>query len=185
MPLLPHKRPVRAELENQPQTERTLRMSDRQLGDDWWLASDGKWYPPQSHPDAPAPPPPPGAMGAPVPESFVTAPPWDWKRIIDFTSRTRRSEFWAAFGIAVGISILGGVIDDLVFGSGLGVFYWASIVAWIWLTWGSSVNRFHDMGLSGWMSLLYFIPLVNFGIFIWVGSGPGNAAPNKWGPPIG
>lgn len=22
-------------------------MSDQQLGEDWWLASDGKWYPPQ------------------------------------------------------------------------------------------------------------------------------------------
>jgi len=32
-------------------------MSDRQLGEGWWLASDGKWYPPQSRPGAPAPPP--------------------------------------------------------------------------------------------------------------------------------
>jgi uncharacterized membrane protein YhaH (DUF805 family) len=161
-------------------------MSDRQLGDDWWLASDGKWYPPQSHPDAPAPPPPPsGSMEAPVPEAFVTSPPWDWKRIMNFTSRTRRSEFWAAFGAAVGISILGGIIDGVVFGSGAGIFYIASIAVWIWLTWGSSVNRFHDMGLSGWMSLLYFIPLVNFGIFIWVGSGPGKPGPNRWGPPVG
>lgn len=27
-------------------------MSDRQEGEGWWLASDGKWYPPESHPDA-------------------------------------------------------------------------------------------------------------------------------------
>lgn len=32
-------------------------MSDSQTGPDWWLASDGKWYPPQSRP---LPPPPPG-----------------------------------------------------------------------------------------------------------------------------
>ncbi len=25
-------------------------MSDRQVGEGWWLASDGKWYPPESHP---------------------------------------------------------------------------------------------------------------------------------------
>ena len=32
-------------------------MSGRQEGTGWWLASDGKWYPPESHPSAhPAPP---------------------------------------------------------------------------------------------------------------------------------
>lgn len=32
-------------------------MSDRPLGQDWWLASDGKWYPPQSRTEQPPPPP--------------------------------------------------------------------------------------------------------------------------------
>ena len=27
-------------------------MSDRQEGSGWWLASDGNWYPPESHPSA-------------------------------------------------------------------------------------------------------------------------------------
>lgn len=31
-------------------------MSDHQAGPGWWLASDGRWYPPESRP---APPPPP------------------------------------------------------------------------------------------------------------------------------
>ena len=33
-------------------------MSDRSLGTGWWYASDGKWYPPETHPDyrPPAPP---------------------------------------------------------------------------------------------------------------------------------
>lgn len=35
-------------------------MSDTSQGPGWWLASDGKWYPPQ--PSGP-PPPPPGAGG--------------------------------------------------------------------------------------------------------------------------
>ena len=33
-------------------------MSDTAQGPGWWLASDGKWYPPEQHP---APPPPPQA----------------------------------------------------------------------------------------------------------------------------
>ena len=36
-------------------------MSDRPQGEGWWLASDGKWYPPESRPAPPAPPAPPWA----------------------------------------------------------------------------------------------------------------------------
>jgi hypothetical protein len=44
-------------------------VSDFQQGPDWWLASDGKWYPPQSRP-APLPPPTP----TPAPTSVPPAP---------------------------------------------------------------------------------------------------------------
>ena len=36
-------------------------MSEVRQGPGWWLASDGKWYPPESRP---APPPPPQDAGA-------------------------------------------------------------------------------------------------------------------------
>lgn len=37
-------------------------MSETPAGPGWWQASDGRWYPPESHPSArPAPPPPPPA----------------------------------------------------------------------------------------------------------------------------
>jgi hypothetical protein len=40
-------------------------MSDTAQNSDWWLASDGKWYPPSSQPGSPLPPPPslPNAKG--------------------------------------------------------------------------------------------------------------------------
>jgi len=41
------------------QSEGRLAMSDTQAGPGWWLASDGKWYPPEQHASATAPPPPP------------------------------------------------------------------------------------------------------------------------------
>ncbi|MFN3217048.1 MAG: hypothetical protein ACE367_11180 [Acidimicrobiales bacterium] len=50
-------------------------MSDTQQSGDWWQASDGKWYPPQSHPDQwPAPPTdaPPPPM-APQPTAAAAA----------------------------------------------------------------------------------------------------------------
>lgn len=50
-------------------------MSDTQQGSDWWLASDGKWYPPERHPDYVAPQslpePPPGHTGRSTPPTYV------------------------------------------------------------------------------------------------------------------
>lgn len=40
-------------------------MSDTQQGSDWWMASDGKWYPPTQQPGPAQPPPPAGGLHAP------------------------------------------------------------------------------------------------------------------------
>lgn len=58
-------------------------MSDASQGPGWWMASDGKWYPPQGQPPAlspgapPAPPvyPPPAAPGYQAPPAYAAAPP--------------------------------------------------------------------------------------------------------------
>jgi hypothetical protein len=45
-------------------------MSDQSQGPGWWMASDGKWYPPETHPDytPPPPPPPPGPSASASPQ---------------------------------------------------------------------------------------------------------------------
>jgi hypothetical protein len=43
-------------------------MSDSSQGPGWWQASDGRWYPPQSHPTQQAAPPP--TYGAPPPAAY-------------------------------------------------------------------------------------------------------------------
>src|SRR5947209_7011995 len=45
-------------------------MSDTQRGPGWWIASDGKWYPPELHPNYRPPPPP-----APTPPPPAPTPP--------------------------------------------------------------------------------------------------------------
>jgi len=47
-------------------------MSDSQRGPGWWIASDGRWYPPELHPNYRPPPPPPPA---PRPPPTVVARP--------------------------------------------------------------------------------------------------------------
>lgn len=71
-------------------------MSDTSQGEGWWLAADGRWYPPESHPGPAAPPPPPaeavGDEGPPAPVAATATtthrdddidvagkPPW-WRR---------------------------------------------------------------------------------------------------------
>jgi Domain of unknown function (DUF4234)/Protein of unknown function (DUF2510) len=52
-------------------------VSDTSQGPGWWIASDGKWYPPEQHPsyEPPAPPPPPSADPAPIGQiPHATAP---------------------------------------------------------------------------------------------------------------
>jgi hypothetical protein len=57
-------------------------MSDASQGPGWWIASDGKWYPPEQHPNYQPPPSPtgPGSVSQPVPppafQSSPTGPPW-------------------------------------------------------------------------------------------------------------
>jgi hypothetical protein len=49
-------------------------MSDTQQGAGWWQASDGKWYPPEQHPDYGAEGATPGSGAAPPSESPTSAP---------------------------------------------------------------------------------------------------------------
>lgn len=55
-------------------------MSDESRGEGWWLASDGKWYPPESKPSALAPPPTPTA-----------SPPEGW---YDDPERPGQRRYW-------------------------------------------------------------------------------------------
>jgi len=50
-------------------------MSETPAGPGWWQASDGRWYPPESHPSAQPPPPPPAAPTMPPPPAAPTAMP--------------------------------------------------------------------------------------------------------------
>lgn len=49
--------PVRASVGCDPEAMTGAGVSDREEGPGWWLASDGKWYPPESHPQVTTPPP--------------------------------------------------------------------------------------------------------------------------------
>lgn len=45
-----------------------------------------------------------------------------------------------------------------------------------------AIRRLNDMNQSGWLSLLFLIPLVNFFVGLWLLFGPGTAGSNRFGP---
>jgi uncharacterized membrane protein YhaH (DUF805 family) len=105
-----------------------------------------------------------------------------WKRYALFEGRASRSEFWwftlgqCVFPFAITVAI-GVIVSPLfwlearilvrivftIFGLTLLLFPFASILPSIAVT----ARRLHDIGQSGWLQLIEFIPIPG-GIVIWV-----------------
>lgn len=96
----------------------------------------------------------------------------------DFEGRTGREAFWMFvlfnFMISVAVSIVGETI-------GLGfisiLYSLAILVPAIAIT----TRRLHDVDKSGWMQLLFLIPLLGLIVMIVILAGKGNSAANKYG----
>jgi hypothetical protein len=91
-------------------------MSDASQGPGWWIASDGKWYPPDLHPDRTQPGPPSDPATGPPPTGEVVAAPDG--PIVPGTSGGR-GRVWlavaavvAVVGIGIGVVAATGGDDD-------------------------------------------------------------------------
>jgi uncharacterized membrane protein YhaH (DUF805 family) len=117
------------------------------------------------------------------------------RQFADFRGRARRTEYWMFtlfnlifFAVAAALDNLTGLTFKITSATGetIPFFY-----GWIYLLYALfviipglavSVRRLHDVGKSGWMILIAFIPIVGA---IWLlvlhctDSQPG---PNNWGP---
>ena len=88
-------------------------MSDSSQGPGWWQASDGRWYPPEQHPQAASTLPPP--TQASVPQAPIPSPP----AITPFGSpggQGKRSwwrRWWViAIGAVIALAIVAGIVGD-------------------------------------------------------------------------
>ena len=115
-------------------------------------------------------------------------------RYTDFQGRSRRSEYWWVFLAGFIIGAVWGLLMTLIgggYGAGLllsGIMFLfglAVLIPGIAL----SVRRFHDLGQTGWLLLVFvllgLIPIVGFlatiGLYIWFAM-PGKVGPNQYGP---
>lgn len=108
------------------------------------------------------------------------------KQYTDFNGRARRKEYWmfVLFNILFSViammldNVLGIAMEGIYYGPLYGIYLLAIILPSL----AVAVRRLHDIGKSGWMILITFIPLIG-GIWLLVllvtDSKPGD---NQYGP---
>lgn len=104
----------------------------------------------------------------------------------NFEGRARRKEFWmfylfyAIFGVVIGflIGLLAGILDSPALIFLVVVYFIAMLIPLL----AASVRRLHDTGKSGWMVLIYFIPLIGWIWLLVLLVTEGDRGENQYGP---
>jgi uncharacterized membrane protein YhaH (DUF805 family) len=113
-------------------------------------------------------------------------------RVLSFSGRIGRLRYLAysmgfMFLLSGGVGILAAALAPVINQSSV----LASVVASIFMlvvyvvaivaTFTFSVRRLNDMDLSGWLALLFFVPLANFILTIVLWAAPGTKGENRFG----
>src|SRR5690554_5219668 len=86
------------------------------------------------------------------------------KQYTDFSGRARRKEYWMFalfnFIFAIIAFLLDNILGLTASPMGYGPFYGLYLIALIIPGLAVGVRRLHDIGKSGWMMLILFIPII-------------------------
>lgn len=116
------------------------------------------------------------APKAAVTESAGTTQP---VRVFSVSGRIGRLRYIAyGFGFYVLLALIGTILAT-VMGSAGGVAIVAMWLAMLVIGFMLTMQRCHDFDMSGWLALLFLVPLVNL-MFWFI---PGTDGPNRYGPP--
>ena len=112
---------------------------------------------------------------------FAQAVSTAFANYFNFSGRARRPEYWY-FGLFVFIVGIVAALVDIVLGyPDLGPASVVYTLAIIIPSISVSVRRLHDIGRSGWWSLLALIPIVGIIILIYWACLPGEPGTNQYG----
>ncbi|MFZ3073128.1 MAG: DUF805 domain-containing protein [Thermodesulfobacteriota bacterium] len=108
------------------------------------------------------------------------------KKYAVFSGRARRKEYWMFFLFNILFSILAAILDNVfgtaIEGVGYGLFYILYVLAVFIPGLAVSVRRLHDVGKSGWMFLIVFIPIIGAIWLLVLMVNDSNPGENKYGP---
>lgn len=107
------------------------------------------------------------------------------KKYADFSGRARRKEYWMFVLFNILFTIVAGILDNVlgiaIAGVGYGPLYGLYSLVLIIPGLAVGVRRLHDIGKSGWMMLVVFIPLVGAIWLIILMVKEGDAGENQYG----
>jgi uncharacterized membrane protein YhaH (DUF805 family) len=105
------------------------------------------------------------------------------KKYADFNGRASRAEYWMFTLISLIIYLFLYLIDKKIMpGSNVQVISSVYYLAVLLPSLAVNVRRLHDIGRSGWWSLIAVIPIIGPIVYlIWL-IREGQPAANKWGP---
>ena len=106
-------------------------------------------------------------------EDFQKAVKTCFSKYADFSGRASKSEFWWFSLFQLIVLMIAGAIGEIVY----------IVVALGLLLPGLAVGarRLHDIGKSGWLLLLWFVPIVGWVFLLYWGVQPSGPA-NEYGP---
>lgn len=113
---------------------------------------------------------------------YITA----FKKFAVFSGRASRTEYWMfalfhvlAFIVAIILdNMLGTAIEGVIYG----LFYFAYALVTVVPSISLATRRLHDVGKSGWMFLVNFIPIIGGIWFLILMVSKSEAGANKYGP---
>jgi len=104
----------------------------------------------------------------------------------DFSGRARRKEYWMFTLVNAMIAIIAMVIDNVLGMAdetiGCGPLYGLYTLAMFIPALAVAVRRLHDIGKSGWMLLISFLPFIGAIWLIVLLVKDSNSGENKYGP---
>ena len=104
------------------------------------------------------------------------------KQLFSFKGRAKRTEYWL-LGICSGLLMLPvTVTDEADMSLGLALYALVMVIPLTWLSLAVVTRRFHDLGKSGWFTILTCIPVVNIIFGVYVAFFKGQQQDNEYGP---
>lgn len=121
---------------------------------------------------------PNGRQGAPYQEPFFDS-------LFSFSGRSRRTRYWITGFFCSGIMFVLVFLAALLTGGdqgGMAFAYLLGIIPCCAISYANGAKRLHDLGHSGWLQLLLFIPIINLGLAIYMCFFEGQRFDNQYGP---
>lgn len=115
----------------------------------------------------------------------------DWylkvlKNYVGFSGRARRKEYWMFVLFSIIAAVIAMVLDNILGlaskTTGYGPIYMLYALAVFLPSLAVGIRRLHDIGKSGWWTLLCFVPLIGAIVLIVWAATEGDRGDNAYGP---